>query len=1010
MNKFAENYQRLNAEQKKAVDKIYGPVLVLAGPGTGKTQVIALRIANILQKTDVNPFNILCLTFTNAGVKAMRDRLVKIMGVDGYKVVIHTFHSFCGEVMAMYPERFLFAKRTTQISDLQKINIGQEIIDNLENIKYTRPLKSPYFFLPDMMKNVSALKREGLSPDDFATLVKKVYEEFLTHDEYYHAKGKHAGKMIGKYANKQKKIEKNQELALFYKAYQERLRENGWFDFDDMILSVLAEFKRDRSFLADFQERYMFVLVDEYQDTNGAQNKLLEFLAWENDQPNVFAVGDNDQSIYRFQGASLSNMLFFRDIFPGAEIVVLKNCYRCSEMIMNGAREMMQNTQEKIENYLQVKKDYIAQNKSEKKIMLAEFENDQVELFFLAEEIKRLIVDQKVLPENIAVFFRNNFDMYEVADVLKRYGIDCRLAAGEDVLASLDVKKVVKILGLLDGIKDNALLFEIMQFDFWELDAVDVMSLFYENRREKFIWLWLQKNYAENQWRQPMSMANFVQVIQEMMNDRENSTFVQMIEKVIKNSGLLAKVAKSSDKFERLMNIKTFFDFVKESSHRDTSYDWRQLTVDMREMTENGIKIVRNELEFDGQAVNLMTAHGSKGLEFDYVFVYKCIDKYWSNARDNSKLSVIEEVIANEDAEDKLEEERRLFYVAMTRAKSGLYLGWSKSYGAGEAKKETSKAMFVEEIGDRWTETIDTAKYHQQTEKWLDNYFGIVANKEELPLVSREYVAKILADYTLSPTGLNKYLKCPRQFFYEDVLRVPKAKSAILSFGTAVHSALENFYIDLKKSGEVPAKETLCQYYEKALTKEVMTDKERRKYEQQGKEYLIDYYDFYHDSFRQPIFNEFSFSRGNLMLDQKARLTGKVDRVELLEDSDSRVRVVDYKTTKPKSVNQIKGQTKGGDGNYYRQLVFYKLLGELAGYFPYEIVETELDFVIPNDKGVFKKERFAITSQEVNELQELILRVWDDIQNQRFGCSQDASNCKNHNRKCEFWDLCHGDD
>jgi DNA helicase-2/ATP-dependent DNA helicase PcrA len=1007
MTKFDENYQKLNTKQKEAVDQIYGPVLVLAGPGTGKTQVIALRIANILKKTDVNPFNILCLTFTNAGMKAMRDRLVALMGVDGYKVVIHTFHSFCGEVIAMNPERFLFAKRTTQISDLQKLNLGKTVIDGLREVKQIRPLKSPYYYLGNIMSDISSLKREGLAPTDFHKIVLKTMTEFGTHEEYYHEKGRYKGKLIGKYADKLKKIEKNLDLALFYQEYQTELIKNGWFDFDDMILSVLSEFQRDRNFLADFQEKYMFLLVDEYQDTNGAQNKLLELLALDNDEPNIFAVGDNDQSIYRFQGASLSNLLFFKQIFPKTKVVVLKDCYRCSEMIMGGAREMMNNAKDKIEDYLQIQKEYIAKNQNKQKINLAEFESGQVELFFLAEEIRRLIVEQKVEPKDIAVFFRNNADAKDIIDVLKKYEIDFRIPAGENVLDSVDIKKLIKILRLLDDTDNARLLFEVMNFDFFGLDAVDVMNIFYTGRKERSCYQFMINNYEKIEPRKIEELKNFVETLQNMINDNENKTFIEVLENIIKKSGMIAEIAKSKNKFERLGDIKSFFDFVKEASKNDHEYNSLKLINDIAEMAENGIKVTRENLDFDGKAINLMTAHGSKGLEFEYVFVYKCIDKHWSNGRNKDKLPVIEEVITSELPEEKVEEERRLFYVAMTRAKNNLYLTWSKSYGTGEAKKETNKAMFVEEIGENHTYHLDTKKYHEQTIVWLEKYFGLIAKDNELPAVSREYVAKILENYALSPTGLNKYLKCPRKFFYEDILRIPKAKSAILSFGTAVHSAMENFYIDYKNNSELPDLQTLLIYYEQALKREVMTKDELANYLKEGKEYLGAYFNFYQNDFQKPLYNEFSFSRGHLVLDDRVILTGKVDRVEMLEGTKDKVRVVDYKTTKPKSRNQIMGLTKSGDGDYFRQLVFYKLLGDLAGYFIYDSVETELDFVIPNDKGVFKKERFEITSKEVGELKELILKVWDNIQNQKFGCCENGSECENHYGKCEFWDLCH---
>lgn len=1009
MTVFEDNYKKLNEKQREAVDEIYGPVMVLAGPGTGKTQVIAMRIANILKKTDTRAFNILCLTFTNSGARAMRERLVKIMGVDGYKVVIHTFHSFCSEVISMYPERFLFAKRIQQITDLEQINYLKQVLDANNDLKLIKPLKSPYHYLMAIKANISTLKREGFDPVGYGKIVDQEIAKFGDDESYYHQKGRYKGKMIGKYASELKKLEKNKEMANVYDSYQKKLVDEGKFDFDDMILSVIKEFEEDRNFLADFQERFLFVLIDEYQDTNGAQNKLIELMALDVEKPNIFTVGDDDQSIYRFQGASLENLIFFRQKFTDSRIITLRECYRCNASIMNGARSMIEKSNKDAGLFLNIKKDFLPVNQDTNKISLVELENGQAELFFMASKIAEIQKENKDLND-IAVFYRNNNEVSELVDVLDRFGINWRMIKGGNTLDSVDVLHLINLLKYLQNPRDDVLLFKVLHYDFLGMDTLDVMRLLSRREKGQKLWEYITENLAssdlmaKNEWNNFDRLMWWQKFVIDMQKSQYDEPYISYLERVINESGLIKYIDASEERFERLTDLKSFFDFVKSRNNVDKEFDTQKLVMDIEEMEENKIAMRRDNLDFDGQAVNLMTAHSSKGLEFEYVFIYRCIDGHWSNKKTRDVLPLIEAILTSDSDEEVIDEERRLFYVAMTRAKNHLFLTWAKKYTDNENAKETNKSMFVEEIDEQWTQKIDAGQYELNMIVWLEKYFG--GKESKVFKFDTDFVKQLLLDFRLSPTGLNKYLKCPRKFFYEDILRVPRAKTAILSFGTAVHAALENFYIDFKKSGELPQLDALLSYYEQAVEREIFTKAERSQYLQDGKSILAKYFERYDQEMKKPLFNEYNFARSQVMLDDEIVLTGKVDRVDLLEGSNERVRVIDYKTSKPKTANQILGKTKDGDRDYFRQLVFYKLLGDTAGYFPYKIVECELDFVMPNDRGEFKKERFAIASSDLKELKEEIRKVWKDIHEQKFPCCEGGKECDGRYGKCEYWEMC----
>lgn len=303
MNAFQKNYERLNEAQKKAVDTIYGPVSVIAGPGTGKTQLLTLRIANILDKVDTTPDSILALTFTEAGVVAMRDRLRSFIGSDAYRVTIATFHGFCNDLILEHPEKFQFARDLIMLEDLEKNRlVGKLYLDGTWKHLYNR--HNPEIHLGATIRIVSTLKREGISPEDLEKRIDKAISE-LDDDPDLHYSRKYKDKMPGdrkpKYEEAKERLLGQKELAEVYRQYEKTLKEKGYYDYDDMIRMVVEKMDTDPNFLAMLQEQYQFVMVDEYQDTNGLQNTIVTKLLEHTDQPNILVVGDDEQSIYRFQ-------------------------------------------------------------------------------------------------------------------------------------------------------------------------------------------------------------------------------------------------------------------------------------------------------------------------------------------------------------------------------------------------------------------------------------------------------------------------------------------------------------------------------------------------------------------------------------------------------------------------------------------------------------------------------------------------------------------------------------
>ena len=337
---FKKLYKQLNPAQKEAVDIVEGPVMVVAGPGTGKTQILTLRIANILKETQVEPENILAFTFTEHAASSMRRRLAEIIGSQAYRVRISTFHGFCNEIIKSYPEEFPHIIGAINITKPEQIQIIEQLIEMLP-LKELKPFGDPLYYLQSLISSIEQLKREGINPERYLKLVEDEKKYFDLIDDLYHDKGAHKGKMKGDYQKLFKTIVKNQEAAIVYDAYQKKLRKKKLYDYSDMIMEVMQALSVNGDLLLNLQEQYQYFLVDEHQDTNNAQNKILELLCNFHPSPNLFVVGDEKQAIFRFQGASLENFTYFKKLYRDAKLVILDNNYRSTQAILNVAENII---------------------------------------------------------------------------------------------------------------------------------------------------------------------------------------------------------------------------------------------------------------------------------------------------------------------------------------------------------------------------------------------------------------------------------------------------------------------------------------------------------------------------------------------------------------------------------------------------------------------------------------------------------------------------------------------
>lgn len=962
--KFQEAYKKLNPAQREAVDTIEGPVMVVAGPGTGKTQILSIRIANILLKTQVGPENILALTFTESGVLAMRRRLAEMIGTPAYKVKISTFHGFCNEIIKDYPEYFPRIIGSIHISEVDQLKILEEIISRLP-LERLKTFGDEFFYIKDISQLIERLKREGLGPEDLAGFARQKIAVFSKTPDLHHTKGKYQGQMKGVYIDLQKQLEKMSELADIYLAYQHALEEKRVYDYNDMILEVKMALEKNNELRLILQEQYQYILVDEHQDTNNAQNKVLELLADFYDEPNLFVVGDEKQAIYRFQGASLENFLYFKNKYPNAKVIWLENNYRSSQLVLDVAHSLLAGdpalggTGKKLQS---------AAGHPDRPIDLYEFSNEVAEDYFVASDIKRSITEG-VVPDEIAVFYRDNADNENLAIMLERLGVPFVIEANQNLLSDNDLRKLILLLRTLNDFGNEELFFQALHLDFLQIPPLEIYRL-------------AEKVASEKKSAFDLAADPKIIVAKDMMASlaklAHNTPLAKFFERAVRDSGYLTSLLESSDPLLSLRKLQKFFSEVKKLVEREKHAKLSNLIEYLERLEKHELSVKQNPGGLLKGRVRLMTAHKSKGLEFDHVYIVRAADGRWGNKRHPEKIKLPPELFSltgKVDAEDKNNEERRLFYVALTRARKSLTISFGRLRDDG---REQVLAQFIAELNQKLIERRDGREIETELENHPELFFASSAKNDWRP--EGEFIKELFLRQGFSVTHLNNYLECPWRYFYSNLLRVPQAQTASQLYGIACHSALEDFFGRLQKEGQAD-RDFLLEKFSYYLNQQPLEENDYKRLLTEGQKFLGGYYDTWNGSWITNTITEYKIK--GVQLTPEIKLKGNIDKVEILDDRGA-VNVVDYKTSAPKTRGQIEGTTKDSEGNIKRQLVFYKLLLDLYETGKFKMQSAEVDFLRPDSQGRYKKEKFTVTDEEVSALTKEIERVSNEILNLKF--------------------------
>ncbi|MCB9082590.1 MAG: ATP-dependent helicase [Lewinellaceae bacterium] len=1011
---FEQELARLNGPQRQAVDQLEGPVLVIAGPGTGKTHILAARIGRILLETDTQPGNILCLTFTDAGVLAMRERLLQFIGPEAHRVHIYTFHSFCNTVIQDNLE--LFGRQELEpISELERVELIRALLEALPG---DHPLRSgqidSYFYERHLHELFQSMKRENWSVDQVLAELDAYLESLPERPEFQYQRrhGEHvAGDLkTARIAEETVRMEKLRAAAELFPLYEAAKSQAHRYDYDDMIQWVLRAFAEHEFLLRTYQEQYLYLLVDEYQDTNGAQNEIIHQLISYWDIPNIFIVGDDDQSIYEFQGARLKHLSdFFFTYRDQVSLVVLTDNYRSNQAILDAAAGLIRENELRIGRHLAeegIDKQLTAAHPARQQAVLpqlVEFPTRLHEEVALVEQIRQLH-REGVGYANIAVIYAQHRQARSLVALFDKRGIPYQTRRSVDVLQLPLIRRVRRILEYLREEltrphSGEALLFQVLHYDFWQIPLADLATLSLQRHT-----LPAQDDEGPRQWRTllarpvaelaalglaaPDKIAQAGHLLEDLLRAGANQPVPLLLERLFNRSGLLAQVLDHPDRHQQVPALYTLLSFAEEEAERRPDLTLPDFLDTLERMESNRLSLPLAQQSMLDEGVQLLTAHSAKGLEFDYVFVLDATKDYWEpRDRRNSYRFSLPPTLTYSGEADALEARRRLFYVAMTRARQVLQVSYAR---ADARQKLLQRVRFIDEIQ---AETGLPITLQEVAASLLEEAQLLRLTEQQFPEITPlapQLIDQMLRDFRMSISALNRYLDCPLRFYYEYILRVPRLPGAAARYGIAMHQAIQRLFerMLLSRPRSFPGEADFLRFFEQAFqrTAGLLPAAQYEQLREQGRRHLKRYYQQYYGTWNQRVQVEYTIRQVEW---QGIPLTGTLDKLEFLPQQEAVI--VDYKTGKADRAHfRSPTSTNPYGGIYWRQLLFYKILYDAFDRTGRLARRGTITFLDPDAQGVFPEFTLEYTPDDVETVRTAIREVYTKIQAHDFytGCGK----------------------
>jgi len=955
----------LNEQQKAAVTHRDGPLMIVAGAGTGKTTVITRRIAWLIEQGVAKPQNILALTFTDKAAGEMEERVDQLLPYGYVELQISTFHAFCEKLLRQYAAEIGLSRDFRVVSELDGWLLARRSLDRFA-LDYYRPLGNPTKYLRGLLTHFSRAKDAAITVDRYLSFVDETDGEDAT---------------------------RVRELANAYHTYQQILLENDAMDFGDLLLYALKLLRERPRVLQELRGRFTHVLVDEFQDTNGAQYEIVRLIAAPND--NLTVVGDDDQSIYKFRGASLANILQFETDYPNAKRIVLINNYRSVQQILDHAHRFIQaNNPRRLE----------AQGKLDKRLISSRDDEGvfgHLHLPTLDEETEAVAV--KILelkgahPEttwnDFAILTRSNDAAVPFLAALDRHRVPYQFMALRGLYAKSAILDLIAYLNVLIAPYDGPSYYRVLTHPMRQIPPAAIAELSqYANRKGKSL--------SDACRFAPMLVSLGEETVVRLQDlNSELERFRALI--ATKNiSELFVTVAREAgfvdylnhlperEKQESFRYLQQFFERVKRFEEMHDHPVLKNFLEEFKIERESGEE---GSLQFDPDAgpeiVRVMTVHASKGLEFRFVFVVSMIDQRFPSVSRAEAIPLPEGLVPKHSAGDEgddwhLEEERRLFYVAMTRAKEHVYLTSADDYG-GARKRKLSR--FLAELGFEKPEGRDASgrdPFAEPTDPPMP---------AEPPVVFR-------LPKQFSFTQLSAFRTCPLQYKFAHILKIPVFGKHMFSFGKTMHNALHHFFLlwlertgtkQASLFGTVAAKtedmpvsidELMDMYGDSWQDDWYKDDAQREEYRKRGREQLRAFYAHLSGHPPKPKYLEQDFT----LKIGDAVIKGRIDRVDETEDG---IEIVDYKTGTPKEGGKLEASDK-------EQLLLYQIAArDILGLNP---VKLTYHYLEDNSQVSFIGDE-----KDLLDLREKIQDRINGIRTSRFGPTPGF-----HCKYCDFVDIC----
>jgi DNA helicase-2/ATP-dependent DNA helicase PcrA len=957
---------RLDKHQQQAARYGTGPLLIIAGAGTGKTTVITERIKHLVLKKKVEPSKILALTFTEKAAKEMEERVDQAMPYGYTQMWISTFHYFCDRILRNESIHIGLNPTYKLITEAESVLFLKQHFFELD-LNYFRPLGNPNKFLEALIQHFSRLKDEDVSPSEYLKFVKSDKELKKNQDEY----------------------RQYLEISNAYNTYEQLKAKEGVMDFSDLISNTLKLFRQRKNVLKDYQKQFEYILVDEFQDTNFAQNELAIMLA--GDKKNITVVGDDDQSIYRFRGSSISNIIQFRQRFPKVKVITLINNYRSTKEILDSSYKLIQNNNpDRLEIKEKLNKKLVSVRKIKgEKISFIYKPRVEDEAEAVVNEIKALSEGEKKKYEykDFAILVRANDHAESFIRSLERARIPYQFLGPGRLFHQEEIKDLIAYLKVLYNFEDSTSLYRVLNMPIFGLDGVEIAALINLAKRKNYsLFEALEKNNEilfKDKTRN--TIDNFYKMTRRHLGLVPKESAGQILYYFLEDSGLIKKIVDyKTVADERIAkNIAKFFDKLKtyETDHQTALVfdvvDWIDLSMQMGESP------LAADLDWsENNAVNILTIHSGKGLEFPVVFLVNLVSQRFPTRERHEKIPIpqklIKEILPSGDFH--LEEERRLFYVGLTRARDLLFLTAANFYGEGKRERKISPFV-LETLPKKDIEKALTVNKQEDVQLSLLDWASKENRKE------KESVSSKAAINYLSYSQLQTFEICPLHYKLKYILKIPVPQTSSQSFGTSVHAALRSFYQNWQTGNKIKIDDIKKIITDVWINDGYSSKAHEKQALEKAKKIIIHYLTNNFDKQNLPLALEYPFSF-NL---NGIKIAGRMDRIDKIDKN--KIEIIDYKTG-----DNIPSQKELETD---LQLTFYALAAnevkdQTLGKTPEDILlslyylEKDVKLTTTRDK------------EQLIEAKGLILERVKEISNSNFACSGSLF-CKN----CEYKILCH---